>query len=378
MLAALAAMAWSCGSKETKTESGLLINKTLVKEGSVRPKPGDFILAHYTGTLKATGKKFDSSVDRNQPFGFVLGEGQVIKGWDEGFALLGVGEKAILTIPPDLAYGDRMVGDSANPVIPANSTLVFDVELIDIVSYNFEITQANPSGKSPKDGDAVSIFFTGNTSTNRPFNSPRSEEGKSYRFRIGSQGGSFPALDSAVRMMKVGEKARVRFTPKEAPFLQGEYVNIELELRDVIDLSFVAPFITDNIKPVVTEDKIQIFKTVSTNGFQPSEQDSVTLHMSMFLENGLLLFSTYESGDSIVYPLVESVFPKGIVKAISKLKAGEKAKVILPYQLAYGEEGAGNIPPRSNIVYNIEVLAAKKVKAGTKQDNQQIFRQKVK
>jgi FKBP-type peptidyl-prolyl cis-trans isomerase len=371
--AAAAALLWSCGSNETKTESGLLINKTLVKADSEKPKPGDFILAHYTGTLKEGGKKFDSSKDRNQPIGFVLGKGQVIKGWEEGFTYLGVGEKAILTIPPDLAYGNQMIGDSANPVIPPNSTLVFDVELVEIVRYNFELTQKNEAGKTPKEGDAVVVLFTGSYNSNRPFNSPRSEEGKGYRFRIGSQGASFPALDSAVKMMKVGEKAKVRFTPKEAPFLQGEYVNIELELRDVIDLSFVAPFQTDNIKPVVTDDKIQIFKTFSANGPQPAEQDTVVLHMSMFLESGRLLFSTYESGDSIAYPLVESIFPKGLVKAITKLKAGEKAKVILPYQLAYGENGGGNIPPRSNIVYNVELLGTKKAKPGAKKDNELIF-----
>ncbi len=81
---------------------------------------------HYTGTL-LNGTKFDSSRDRNEPFEFTLGKGQVIKGWDEGIALMNVGGKATLVIPSAIAYGDRDMG-----TIPPFSTLVFDVELIDV------------------------------------------------------------------------------------------------------------------------------------------------------------------------------------------------------------------------------------------------------
>jgi FKBP-type peptidyl-prolyl cis-trans isomerase len=81
---------------------------------------------HYTGTL-LNGTKFDSSRDRNQPFEFTLGQGQVIKGWDEGIALMNVGGKATLVIPSNIAYGQQAQG-----AIPAYSTLVFDVELLDV------------------------------------------------------------------------------------------------------------------------------------------------------------------------------------------------------------------------------------------------------
>ena len=91
------------------------------------PKNGDTVTVHYTGWL-IDGTKFDSSVDRDDPFAFVLGTGQVIRGWDEGVAKLKVGDKARLTIPTEMAYGP----DGYPGAIPPNATLIFEVELLAI------------------------------------------------------------------------------------------------------------------------------------------------------------------------------------------------------------------------------------------------------
>ena len=112
--------------KEFTSTTGLKYADEKVGE-SDSPKPGQMVTVHYTGTLM-DGRKFDSSRDRNQPFTFQIGVGQVIKGWDEGVMTMKVGGKRKLTIPPELGFGAKGAGG----MIPPNATLLFDVELLSI------------------------------------------------------------------------------------------------------------------------------------------------------------------------------------------------------------------------------------------------------
>ena len=116
--------------KMTELANGLKYTDTNVGTGAEATK-GHKVSVHYTGWLYnngAKGAKFDSSLDRGQPFGFALGAGQVIRGWDEGVAGMKVGGKRTLIIPPDLGYGARGAGGA----IPPNATLTFDVELLKV------------------------------------------------------------------------------------------------------------------------------------------------------------------------------------------------------------------------------------------------------
>jgi len=112
--------------KTVTTSSGLKYVDVVVGKGA-SPTTGKQVKVHYTGTLE-NGKKFDSSVDRKEPFSFTIGVGQVIPGWDEGVMSMKVGGKRKLIIPPNLGYGTQGAGG----VIPPNATLLFDVELLDV------------------------------------------------------------------------------------------------------------------------------------------------------------------------------------------------------------------------------------------------------
>jgi FKBP-type peptidyl-prolyl cis-trans isomerase len=141
VVCAVLAVASGCGSKSntaagpgptkvsgppTTTASGLQYWDIVVGTGTTAVA-GNLVSVHYTGWL-TSGEKFDSSVDRGQPFSFPLGAGQVIKGWDEGVAGMKVGGKRQLRIPPELGYG----AGGAGGVIPGNATLIFDVELLNV------------------------------------------------------------------------------------------------------------------------------------------------------------------------------------------------------------------------------------------------------
>lgn len=109
----------------TTTASGLKYEDVVVGSGA-SPKAGQRVTVHYTGTF-VSGQKFDSSRDRNEPFTFIIGNGNVIKGWDEGVMTMKVGGKRMLEIPPALGYGNRDYGP-----IPGGSTLLFEVELLGV------------------------------------------------------------------------------------------------------------------------------------------------------------------------------------------------------------------------------------------------------
>jgi peptidylprolyl isomerase len=211
---------------EQTTQSGLKIK--LIKEGSgEKATNGSTVMVHYTGTL-LDGKKFDSSIDRGQPISFKLGQGRVIKGWDEGIAMLKVGDKAILTIPPSIGYGSQDVG---NGLIPANSTLVFEVELVGVVAppkpfdvkgkdtlttasgLKYIVVEKTQKADAPKAeaGKTVQVHYTGMLTDGRIFDSSV-ERGTPLPFALG-QGQVIPGWDEGIALMNVGDKLRLIIPP---------------------------------------------------------------------------------------------------------------------------------------------------------------------
>jgi peptidylprolyl isomerase len=234
--------------KEFTTESGLqyVINKEGAGE---RAKSGDLVEVHYTGKL-TNDTVFDSSVSRGKPLKFKLGEGMVIRGWDEGIALLNVGDKATFTIPAELGYGERPVGS-----IPANSTLVFDVELLSIVQ------PPKPYGVEKK--DTVKL-----------------ESGLAY-----------------------------------------------------------------------------ILVNKNDEGVLPTRGKNVQVHYSGYLEDGKMFDSSVERGEPFVFPLGLGRVIRGWDEGVALLKTGEKARFIIPSDLAYGDRGYPPvIPPKATLIFDVELI----------------------
>ena len=215
------------GEKATTTASGLQYIE--IKEGDgPNPQPGEIVAVHYRGTLE-DGTEFDNSYDRGEPITFALGRGRVIRGWDEGIALLKVGGKAKLIIPPDLAYGETGVDN----VIPPNSTLIFEVELISIspgapeapteveeaeyVTTDSGLKYADlevGDGPAPENGQTVSVHYTGWLEDGTKFDSSL-DRGQPFSFILGT-GRVIRGWDEGVATMKVGGKRQLVIPPELA------------------------------------------------------------------------------------------------------------------------------------------------------------------
>ncbi len=217
------------------TASGLQYTEIVAGTGA-SPQPGDIVSVHYTGTL-TNGVVFDSSYKRGQPIQFPLGQGRVIKGWDEGIVLMKVGGKARLTIPPNLGYGAQGAGG----VIPGNATLIFEVELVGVtagapsapsaptkVNDTDYVTTASGlkyhdftvgNGASPQKGQQVVVHYTGWLVNGTKFDSSL-DRGEPFAFNIGV-GQVIAGWDEGVLAMKIGGKRQLLIPPNLGYGAQG-------------------------------------------------------------------------------------------------------------------------------------------------------------
>lgn len=211
------------GEQATETDSGL--QYIVLEEGEgPTPEAGEIVSVHYRGTLE-DGTEFDNSYDRGEPITFPLARGLVIAGWEEGIALMQVGEKAKLLIPPNLAYGEQGRGE-----IPPNATLIFEVELVsiqpgspdaptnveaaDLVTtesglkyYDLEVG----NGAVPEAGQTVSVHYTGWLEDGTKFDSSL-DRGQPLTFVLGT-GQVIPGWDEGLATMKVGGKRQLLIPP---------------------------------------------------------------------------------------------------------------------------------------------------------------------
>ncbi|KAL6054443.1 Peptidyl-prolyl cis-trans isomerase fkbp4 [Balamuthia mandrillaris] len=198
------------------------VKKKILQEGSgwETPSKGSEVTVHYVGTL-LDGTQFDSSRERNQPFSFTLGRGQVIKGWDKGVATMKQGERARFTIKPEYGYGSA----GSPPKIPPNATLVFEVELLDFENVKDltkdggvlkKVLHSTDEWKKPKEGSVVTLNYTlkaGKQGQEQVV----VEEKQEFKCKLGEEE-VCDGLEKAVESMTKGEKAVVTIQPKYLTF----------------------------------------------------------------------------------------------------------------------------------------------------------------
>lgn len=233
VLALLLAMLVACGSSGTiTTDSGLQYTRLEAGDGPA-PQPGDIVSIHIRGMLE-DGTEFDSTYSRDEPIQFALGQGMVLPAWDEGIALMKVGEKARLVVPPELAFGEQGYRD----LIPPNETLTFEVELVEILPgsplaptevdegdyvttdtglkyYDLEVGD----GATPQTGQIVSVHYTGWLEDGTKFDSSL-DRGQPFTFTLGMHQ-VIPGWDEGVATMKVGGRRQLVIPPELGYGAQG-------------------------------------------------------------------------------------------------------------------------------------------------------------
>ncbi|MDF2436504.1 MAG: putative FKBP-type peptidyl-prolyl cis-trans isomerase [Bacteroidota bacterium] len=363
--------------KTVKTASGL--EYTITEKGNgKKPQNGDKVKVHYTGKL-TNDTVFDSSVGRGQPFEFKLGAGQVIKGWDEAFLLLQVGDKATIKFGPELGYGDRATGK-----IPANSTLIFDVELLDVIEgikpYDVKgkdtvktasglqliTVQANKSGEQAVKGTKVVAQYSAFLTDGKMFDSSI-ERGQPLKANIG-KGQLFAGLEEGLSLMRKGEKARMIIPSKLAfgekgngPIPANADIIFDIELVDVQKV--VAPVLFDikGLEAKKTASGLTYYEVKrSGSPVKAAAGKTVKVHYSGYLADGTMFDSSVERGEPLEFPLGQAMVIQGWEEGIALMSVGDKLRLVIPYMLAYGEAGRPPmIPAKADLTFDVELVDVK-------------------
>lgn len=339
--------------------------------GWATPETGDVVEVHYVGTLE-DGTKFDSSRDRDEPFTFNLGKGNVIKGWDKGVATMKKGEKAVLTCAPDYAYGKA----GSPPKIPADATLNFEVELLgwksvkDITKDGGVIKTTVKEGidyDNPNDLDEVTVNYEARVKgAEKPFATAQGVE-----FTV-NEGHLCRAIPVAVKKMKKEEKAHLVVEPAYGFGETGQPPDVPANAELEIDLEVVSwKKVTQ-----VTDDGLVMKKTLQKGKAydKPKEMATVTIRYTARLEDGTV-FEERGEANELEFVTDEEQVIEGLDLAVMKMDKEEKAEITIGPTYAFGNTDTKRdkaiVPAGSTVIYNVELVALKNPKASWDMSNEE-------
>lgn len=334
------------------------VQKELIAEGSGSdtPETGDKVFVHYTGTLAADGSKFDSSLDRGQPLDFTLGQGAVIKGWDLAVATMKKGEKAMLTLKPEYAYGASGSGGT----IPPNATLKFEVELVswkstkDILGNGGIIKSVATKGtgyKKPKDFDEVSVVYK----VALVDGTVLKETAAPVEF-VMKEGHLCSGLVKALEFMTLGEEAKCKMSNEYIAGIEGVPENVETLNVDVTLLSF------KSVEDITGDGSVLKKILVEGSGYEtPDECTKVKAKLTARLEDGTVFENKTSDEDLVEWTIDNDEVVPGLDLALRKMKKSETALITIKPEQAFGsvavEKSLATVPANSTVVYEVELVS---------------------
>ena len=359
---------------EVNNASAAEIEYIEIEAGSgVQAKAGDVVSVHYTGMLD-DGTVFDSS-EGKEPITFVLGQGRVIQGWEQGIALMREGGKATLIIPPELGYG---AGGSGT--IPPNATLTFDVELVqvlatpepeDIALEDYEVTESGlryfdiepGSGELLETGAPVSVHF--NVWLEDGTSLGGTEGGPPASLQI-DMGMLFPGLDEGISTMLVGGK-RQMLIPSELAFGEAGAGSIPPNATLIAEAMLINVY---EVPPLSTFPELaeadyeetasglKYYDVTVGEGVAPEPGQYVIVFYTGWLEDGTVFDSSIERGGTFGFSVGMGEVIPGWDEGVATMKVGGTRILLIPAELAYGAQGAGGglIPPDATLIFEVHLV----------------------
>lgn len=358
--------------REYVTDSGLKYVLTKRGEGTTISS-NDLVVLHYEARLE-NGTVFDSSRDRGEPLRIRMGSEQLFPGLKEGLMLLRAGDHARLFIPAVLAYGNEGYGP-----VPPDTDLIYQVEVIQVIQIQETpdegivrkrisdsgleyIVMQDGDGPPLKRGMLVKMHYTGFFEDYTVFDSSY-ERAAPVSLIIG-QGMVIPGLEESLLYLKVGDKARVWVPYQLAygekgrdpiPARSDLIFDIHITEAEMINLPALEAVNEEDI--ITTESGLRFALLEEGRGALPKAGQLIKVHYSGFLSDGTLFDSSEQRGEPVRFVLGAGQLIPGLEEGFALMRAGSRAQLIVPPELAYGDKGRGPVPPGETLTFDVKLIA---------------------